>query len=145
MQEAECRVPAGIVAIGGGGGHALATVINHLYGSHQCCPLTESLWLVTNEPDQEEYAREGGFFDNMGKFSRNWQAQRAISNGCSTSAAWGGHVADLQCALRQIAVRNTLDTIVIDANSFFWPTFGMQARSEALKGQGAKGFGGRRY
>lgn len=53
-------------------GHGLANTINHLYGAHQVNPLVESLYLVTNACNHEEYGGVAGFFDDIGRFPREY-------------------------------------------------------------------------
>lgn len=128
-QDGVTHVPAGLITVGEGG-HSLASVTNALHGVHQCRPLTDSLYLVTNSQNHDEYAGVADFFDDIGRFSREWQGSHTFCNGCKTPAEWGGHAADLAMAMRRIAEAQgptaAMDTIAIDANLFLWPKFNLQ-------------------
>lgn len=126
MQAGVEHVPAGLQSVGVG--EALATVIKHLLSVHQCNPLTQSLYLVTNAANHDEYAGAAAFFDTVGRFPKEWQQRRVLCNGAATAEEWGGHAADVQMALRSIREDNDLDTVVLDANMFFWPGFNLQVR-----------------
>jgi hypothetical protein len=69
MQTGVTHIPPGLTTIGEGG-HGLAGTINHLYSAHQVNPLLESLYVVTNACNHEEYGGKAGFFDDVGHFSR---------------------------------------------------------------------------
>lgn len=129
-------MPAGLITVGEGG-HSLASVTNALHTVHQCSPLTDSLYLVTNTQNHDEYAGAAGFFDDIGRFSRGWQASHTFCNGCSKPEEWQGHAADLLMAMRRIAEEGGptagLDTIAIDANLFMWPKFNLQVRWQPLQ------------
>lgn len=122
-------MPAGLIAAGTTG-HALEETIKHLYQAHQCNPMEQSVWLVCNDRDRAEYGGPAGFFDDCGRFPREWQDEHVLSNGCQRSADWGGHVCDLKRALEAISAAGNghLDTLVIDANLFFWPKFNFQVQ-----------------
>jgi hypothetical protein len=85
---------------------------------------------VCNQTDREEYGGPEGFFDDCGRFPREWQDARVVSNGCQRAREWQGHVSDLKAALDQISAAGNghLDTLVIDANLYLWPTFNFQVR-----------------
>lgn len=131
LQDGVTHVPAGLITVGEGG-HSLASVTNALHTVHQCSPLTDSLYLVTNTQNHDEYAGAAGFFDDIGRFSRDWQASHTFCNGCSKPEQWQGHAADLLMAMQRIAEQGGptagLDTIAIDANLFMWPKFNLQVR-----------------
>lgn len=128
-QDGVTHVPAGLITVGEGG-HSLASVTNALHTVNQCNPLTDSLFLVTNVQNHDEYAGPAGFFDDIGRFSREWQASHTFCNGCTTPGEWKGHAADAAMAMRRIAEQGgptaAMDTIVIDANLFLWPKFNLQ-------------------
>jgi hypothetical protein len=123
------HVPAGTQNVGSG--EALATVVAHLLGVHQCNPLTDALFLVTNAANHDEYAGAAAIFDTIGRFPKEWQQRRVLCNGAARPEEWRGHVADAQMALTAIREENDRDVIVIDANMFFWPDCSLQARRPA--------------
>ena len=55
-------------------GHGLSNTINLLYSAHQVNPLVESLYLVTNACNHEEYGGVAGFFDDVGRFPREYDS-----------------------------------------------------------------------
>jgi hypothetical protein len=126
MQEGVEHIPAGTQNVGNK--EALATTIAHLLGVHQCNPLTAALYVVTNAANHDEYTGTAAFFDTIGRFPKEWQQRRVICNGAQTQAEWHGHVSDVQLALETIAKDNDKDTLVLDANLFFWPDFNLQVR-----------------
>lgn len=129
VQDGVTHIPAGLITVGEGG-HSLASVTNALHTVHQCNPLTQSLFLVTNAQNHDEYAGRAGFFDDIGRFSREWQASHTFCNGCKAPNEWRGHAADAAMAMRRIAEQGgpaaAMDTVVIDANLFMWPKFNLQ-------------------
>jgi hypothetical protein len=126
MQDGITHVPSGLFTVGVGE-HALSSVIKCLYTAHQANPLVESLYLVTNALNHDEYAGPAGFFDDVGRFPRDWQDQHVLCNGCSRPDAWGGHVADLAMAMERMGRdARARDVIAIDGNVFLWPDFNLQ-------------------
>jgi hypothetical protein len=77
-------VPSGLITIGPKG-HCLASTINQLYNAHQASPLLESLYLVTNKCNHDEYAGKAGFFDDVGRFPRECASLLAVLT-CPASA-----------------------------------------------------------
>lgn len=71
MQSGVTHIPAGLMTIGAGG-HGLANTVNHLYDAHQVNPLLQSLFLVTNTCNHDEYGGVAGFFDDIGRFPREY-------------------------------------------------------------------------
>ena len=127
LQDGADHFPPGLqnVSNPGGSPESLAATIAHLLSVHQCNPLTQALLVVTNEANREEFAGPAGFFDTIGRFPREWQDCRVISNGAASPGEWQGHSADLQLALQALG-DNGLSTLVLDANLFFWPSFNLQ-------------------
>lgn len=81
--------------------------------------------MVTNAANHSEFAGTGGFFDDIGRFSREWQAQHVLCNEASSPDAWEGELADVKLALAHVRRRNEHPTVFVDASVVALPDFNM--------------------